>query len=141
MKTFTRLSMFLTLAFAWMMQANAQNTCDAPGAMDCGQTFFGSTTGVANDNATAGAGTCNGLTVGTGGQQWYALTLPENGNVNISMDTPNTDYDSKLHVYEGGCGALACVTADDDGGVVAGLSSVVNFDAVGGTTYLILLAY
>jgi hypothetical protein len=137
MKTFTRLSMFLSLAFAWMMQANAQNTCDAPGAMDCGQTFFGSTTGVANDNATSGAGTCNGLTVGTGGQQWYALTLPENGNVTISMDTPNTDYDSKLHVYEGGCGALACVTADDDGGVVAGLSSVVNFDAVGGTTYLV----
>lgn len=134
MKTFTRLSMFLTLAFAWVMQVNAQNTCDAPGTLDCNTTIFGGTTGVPNDNATSGAGTCV-ETVGTGGQQWYAFTPSGDATVSITTDGAATDFDSKIHVYEGSCGALTCVTGDDDGGT--GVTSLVNFAAVGGTTYLV----
>jgi hypothetical protein len=134
MKTFTRLSMFLTLALAWVMQVNAQNTCDAPGTLDCNTTIFGGTTGVANDNATSLAGMCI-TTVGTGGQQWYTFTPSGDAEVTISTDGGATDFDTKLHIYEGTCGALTCVTGDDDGGT--GLTSLVTFTATGGTTYLV----
>lgn len=134
MKTFTRLSMFLTLAFAWVMQVNAQNTCDSPATLDCNTTIFGGTSGVLNDNATSGAITC-GTTVGTGGQQWYAFTPSGDATVSITTDGAATDYDTKLHVYEGTCNALVCVVGDDDGGT--GTTSLVNFAAVGGVTYLV----
>jgi hypothetical protein len=134
MKTFTRLSMFLTFALAWMMQANAQGTCDAPGVLECNTTLFGGTLGIANDNATSGAGTCL-TTVGTGGQQWYTFTPSGDATVTITTDGAATDFDSKLHVYEGTCGALTCVTGDDDGGT--GATSLVTFDAIGGVTYLV----
>lgn len=134
MKTFTRLGSFLMIvaALCWGT-VNAQLTCDSPVAIGCGETVFGSTTGVANDNATSGAGTCV-TTVGTGGQYWYSFTAPAGGTA--TMDTEGTsDYDTKIHVYTGSCGALTCVTGNDDGGT--GALSLVSFTMVGGTTYLV----
>ncbi len=71
MKTFTKISTVLTLALAVCWGSlSAQFTCDTPLPLNCGDVTFGSTTGVANDNATSGAPTCNFVTVGTDGQFW-----------------------------------------------------------------------
>lgn len=134
MKTFTRFSSVLALALVvcWG-SVRAQNTCDAPLTLNCGDVTFGSTTGVANDNGTSGAGLCV-TAVGTGGQFWYSFTPPADGTVTLSLVSANTDYDTKIHVYTGTCGALACVTGNDD---FVGLQSEVNFAITGGTTYLV----
>jgi hypothetical protein len=133
MKTFTRLGSFLTIAasLCWGV-ASAQFICSAPSPIDCEQTVFGTTTGVANDNATSGAPLC--LTaVGTGGQYWYSFTPAAGGTCIMSL--AGSDFDTKIHVYTGSCGALNCVTGNDDFGGT--LQSQVTFNMIGGTTYLI----
>jgi len=134
MKTFTRLGSFLMIAaaFCWS-SASAQFACESPVTINCGETYFGSTAGIPNDNATSGAPTCN-TTVGTGGQWWFLFTAPAAGTITVNTEG-TSDYDTKLHVYTGSCAALACVVGDDDSGT--GLLSSVTFTAVGGTTYLI----
>ena len=113
--------------------ASAQFTCDSPVGINCGDTYFGSTVGITNDNATSGAPFC-GTAVGTAGQWWFVFTAPANGTVTVNTEG-TSDYDTKLHVYTGTCGALGCVGGDDDTGT--GLLSTVTFTATGGTTYLI----
>jgi len=133
MKNFTRISSYLTLvaSLCWSV-ASAQFTCDTPIPISCGETVFGTTTGVPNDNASSGAPTCI-TPVGTGGQYWYSFTAPANGT--CTLDTEGSDYDTKIHVYTGTCGSLYCVTGDDDSGT--GLNSLASFEFMGGTTYLI----
>ncbi len=133
MKTFTRISSVLTLALAVCWGSlRAQETCETAVAVDCNSQTFGSTAGVANDTGTSGAGLCV-TAVGTGGQQWYTFTAPADGSVIMSLVSANTTFDTKIHVYTGACGALDCVTGNDD---FVGLQSQVTFDIVGGTTYL-----
>ena len=137
MKTFTRISAVLTvmLAVCWGAM-DAQQTCATAVAVDCGNVIFGSTTGVANDNATSGAGTCQTQTVGTAGQIWYSFTAPGAGNVTMSTIGAGTNYDTKIHVYTGDCGGpFGCVAANDDFG--AGVASQVTFAMTSGTTYLV----
>jgi len=135
MKTFTRISSVLTLALSvcWGV-VSAQFTCDSPLPLNCGDVQFGTTTGVTNDNATSGAPTCV-TTVGTGGQYWYSFTPSGDGSAVLNTISTNTNYDTKLHVYTGSCGSLACVVGNDDFG--GGLQSQVTFNFTGGTTYLI----
>lgn len=135
MKNFTKIKFALMLAFAvCFSRANAQNTCDTAVPISCGDATFGSTLGVTNDNASSGAITCT-TTLGTGGQQWYSFTAPDNGSATFSLVNENTGYDSKLHVYSGSCGALTCVGGNDDFG--GNLQSQVTFNMVNGTTYYI----
>lgn len=135
MKNFTKIKFALMLAFAvCFSRANAQNTCDTAVPISCGDATFGSTLGVANDNATSGAVTCD-TPVGTTGQQWYSFTAPDNGTAVLSTVNANTAYDSKIHVYSGTCGSLACVEGNDDFGGTA--QSEVTFAFTNGTTYYI----
>ena len=77
--------------------------------------------------------------------EWYAYTPTQNYNVTVSTDLlVNICKDTRLHVYNGSCGALTCVGGDDDSGVIACNSgntnaylSVFNFVALAGTTYYI----
>lgn len=45
------------------------------------------------------------------------------------------DVDTRMHVYVGTCGALACYAGDDDSG--PGYSSISSFNVTAGTTYYI----
>lgn len=139
MKNFTRFCSFLTLALAVCWGSlNAQETCQTALPIDCGGFVTGSTDGVANDNATSGAIACGaGFGVGTGGQHWYVFTPTENSTVTASMCSAGTDYDSKLHIYSGSCGDLACTAGDDDACIDPGLASTVTFEALCGNTYYI----
>ncbi|MBL7942639.1 MAG: hypothetical protein JNM00_07725, partial [Flavobacteriales bacterium] len=118
----------------------AQNTCGSAEWFDDYQ-FDGqymtanfSTVGVPNDNATSGAPFC-GTSVGTGGQKWFRFSLnsPEPIMVTLSTDHFITNFDTKIHVFVGFCGYLACIAGDDDSGT--GTTSTVTFEALPGQVY------
>jgi hypothetical protein len=55
-------------------------------------------------------------TSGNGGDVWYAVTVPSDGNLTIetSANPIGAGGDSGMAVYSGACGALALVECDDD---------------------------
>lgn len=94
-------------------------------------TYGGSTVGMGADVAPA----CI-TTDGTGGGVWYSIT-GANGCMAFTADLcTGTTYDSKIRVYEGTCGALVCVTGNDDFCVT---QSQVSWDYTPGVTYYILV--
>lgn len=68
--------------------------------------------------------------------EWYRLISPVTDNINITTDlSQNNGADTRIHIYSGSCGALTCVTGDDDSG--SGFTSVVDFTATAGQVYYI----
>ena len=65
---------------------------------------------------------------------WYSIT-GNGSDVVIETCGAGTDYDTKLFVFEGGCGGLSCVAGNDDN--CPEFRSKVIFTAVDGTEYLI----
>ena len=107
--------------------------CENALPIACGETVTGTT---ANATFDATAPACGGVDITAPGV-WYEFT-DNSGLVTdytISL-CGGTDYDSKLTVYSGTCGALVCETANDD---ACGLQSEVSFQSDGNTTYYILV--
>ena len=78
--------------------------------------------------------------------KWYAYVPTQNYRVTVSSDLAiNICKDTNFSVYTGSCsGTLACVTSDDNSGIIACNSGNTNsllskrtFDVVGGVTYFI----
>jgi hypothetical protein len=69
--------------------------------------------------------------------EWYSYTPLQNYSVTVtsSLSQNNPIVDTRLHVYTGTCGALACYAGDDDSG--NGDSSLEVFNVTAGTTYYI----
>src|SRR5690606_16980412 len=96
-------------------------------------------------NSTVDANYVNcGAGGGSEGQRgvWYTLA-GSNNQVTISTCDPSVGLDSRLTVYQGSCGALSCVTANEDiPGDCTGASaysSEVVFNAIQGTTYYVFV--
>jgi hypothetical protein len=137
MKT-TLFSLFVFVSLILAQSASAQvipgQTCDTPININCGDVFSESTLGVLNDNATSGAANCI-TSAGTGGQYWYAFTETSEHLVSAFTCGSGTNYDTKIQVFTGTCGALTCVSGNDDG--CQSLASSVTFTTQANTTYLI----
>ncbi|PKA83687.1 putative secreted protein (Por secretion system target) [Ulvibacter sp. MAR_2010_11] len=87
--------------------------------------------------------TC-GTSSGTSPDVWYTFTDISGTGMNVGLTTcsPNTNYDTKISVFTGTCGALVCVDGnDDDPGCATGggLQSTVNFVSDGSSTYYVLV--
>ena len=108
--------------------------CDDAIAVECGNTASGDSTDATNTDAPAD---CDGLALDTAPGVWYSLTIPGDGDYNVSIDTEGSDYDTKLGLFSGDCGALVCEASDDDGGT--GLLSLIDFVGTSGETYTIYL--
>ncbi len=68
--------------------------------------------------------------------EWYTYTATQDYSVTISTSLAvNQGKDTRIHVYTGTCGNLACYAGDDDSG--DGYLSIVNFYAQQGQTYYI----
>lgn len=77
----------------------------------------------------------NGSTNVTSGM-WYAYATTQDVSVTVTTDLPqNAGTDTRVHVYQGPCSDLVCVTGDDDGG--SGLSSTVKWNALAGVPYTV----
>lgn len=64
---------------------------------------------------------------------WFKYTPTVNHTVTISTVASGTD--TRVHIYNGTCGSLACVAADDDSG--PNNTSVLSFGAMANITYYI----
>jgi hypothetical protein len=106
-------------------------TCGQALPITCGVgSVSGNTSLNPNDNASSGAAVC---AIGTAGQVWYSLNIPQGGQVTLSTCGGAT-WDTRIGVYSGSCGALACVAQNDD---FCGLQSQLTFTANPGQSYLI----
>ncbi len=107
--------------------------CAGAISMSCGDTVVGET-----DTATFDASAPVCVTGITAPGVWYEFTDTTGlvTNYTLSMCDGGTDYDSKITVYSGDCGALACVVDNDD---TCGLQSEVSWQGDGLTTYYILV--
>lgn len=100
--------------------------------ISCGDSVTGSTESATNTGAPSA--TCTGISFNTAGGVWYSYTAP--ADKLVTMDTDGSSYDTKLAVYSGSCGALACVVGNDDGAGLGGRSRV-TFTAAAGATYYV----
>ncbi len=95
----------------------------------CGGSVSGTTVGATTDNPP----TCV-TTLNTAPGIWY--TFVGNGANNTLSFCGGATWDTKIGVFTGTCGALVCVTGNDD---FCGLQSQVTFPTTLGTTYYIIV--
>ncbi|MGB1206141.1 MAG: T9SS type A sorting domain-containing protein [Chitinophagales bacterium] len=109
------------------------DACIGATPIACGDSVEGSTV----DATTIGdpADFCG--TTPTAAGIWY--TIEGSGDVITLSLCDGTDYDSKINVYSGDCGALECVTGNDDGAGCENGNSLVNFASQAETTYYVLV--
>ncbi len=105
--------------------------CQDAIAIACGDSVLGTTDRATNE----GLGTCR-TPNGSGGQVWYTV-VGTGGRIEASTSSPNTDFDTKLFIFEDACGTPVCITGDDDDGV--GSASLATWNSTAGTTYYILV--
>lgn len=86
-----------------------------------------------NSGAAAGTQDMSCVFNGELSDVWFSYTA--GSSCPTTVDLSGSDYDTGMAIYEGDCMALVEVGCDDDGG--EGLDSLITFDAVAGTTYLI----
>ena len=105
------------------------DSCAAADPISCGMTIAGSTTSATIYDPPGICGT--DLTTAPG--LWYTFTGDGNP-VTLDLCNGNTNYDSKLGVFEGPCEALVCVDGNDD---FCGLQSSVGLNTTNGTEYFV----
>ncbi|MEW5675136.1 FG-GAP-like repeat-containing protein [Flavobacterium enshiense] len=123
-------SVFLLIAANWY--SYAQDTCASAVPITAGTYAISAVNGTQIPTllcASGGTGASSG--------EWYSYTPTSTFNVTVTSDIAanNPRTDTRVHIYSGNCGALICVTGDDDSGT--NLSSVATFLANAGTTYYI----
>ncbi|MFC7356330.1 gliding motility-associated C-terminal domain-containing protein [Jejudonia soesokkakensis] len=108
-------------------QAPANDLCADAIAINCGDTLTGNTSQATNTgDPMDGCGTSDGAP-----GVWYSFA--GTGDI-VSLGLCNSDYDTKLRVYNGDCNTLQCVAGNDDS---CGLQSEVTFISQTGTNYLV----
>ena len=108
------------------------NLCENASALSCGMSVEGLDTSFAtNTNAPDVCGT----TLDTAPGVWHTLTIPTDGDYNVSVDTFGSVFDTKLGVFSGNCNDLICIGGNDDSGGTA--QSKVLFTGAAAQTYYI----
>ena len=110
----------------------ANDLCADAIEVTCGSVTAGTTVDATFDAAPF-CGTTN-----TSPGVWYRL-MGDGSDFVIASTCNDADYDTKISVYTGSCGALSCVSGNDDGDGCAGFSSETFFTSTPGTEYYILV--
>ncbi|MDZ4796512.1 MAG: hypothetical protein SGI83_19765, partial [Bacteroidota bacterium] len=105
-------------------------TCSGAININCGQTINGSTTGAIIDPVAS----C-GTSLNTAPGIWYSFQ-GDGSPVTLSTCGGVSNYDTKLGVFTGTCGALVCVAGNDD---FCAFQSQVSFPTNFGAIYYILV--
>lgn len=122
----------LVLALVAFQFNYAQDTCATATAVSSGTTTVAAVNGTEVPNPECAANEGGTRTAG----EWFSFTASADGVINITTDiAANAGGDTRLHVYSGGCGALTCLTGNDDVSDTNFLSEV-TFAATSGTTYI-----
>jgi len=109
----------------------SNDLCAGATTISCGSVTAFDTTSASQEDAT----TC--VTAATGPEVWFTYT--EGGVAQtLSWTTcDDADFDTKIHVFSGACGALACETGNDDDPACTGFTSTATLTSTPGTTYYI----
>lgn len=122
--------LLLPLIGAAAMHAHAQGTC-ATAVPVVIATYYAALI----DGPEAPNPSCSGGSLATLGR-WYKFTATADTSITVTTDLPqNGGTDTRVQVYTGTCGNLACYAGDDDSG--SGYTSVTSFQVHTGTTYYI----
>lgn len=128
-------------AFVFNIRTAFNDNCCGAVAVGIPSATAGTTVGATLDAPTPpvcdgpGVADRGGNTAVTAPSVWYTVTSPVNQT--IYADVLNASHDSKLTVYTGSCGALTCVTMNDD--INAAFKSKVAWQATAGQTYLVMV--
>jgi hypothetical protein len=107
----------------------ANDDCANAIALACGDVVSGSTALATADAEVSGV-TCGSYSATAPGV-WYTVV---GTGLDITASLCGSAYDTKLFIYEGACGSLACVGGNDD---VCDLQSEITWTSTYGTTYSI----
>lgn len=123
-------ALFLLTFFTLATRVNAQVnvSCNNAIPVACGDTQIGLTAGTGWDAVNI----CG--SEGTSGQRWFSYTAAMDGVAILDLQNDDTNYDTQVHIYTGGCGSLVCHAQNDD---FNGLQSYVEYNVTSGTTYWI----
>ncbi|MEO1262137.1 MAG: MopE-related protein [Bacteroidota bacterium] len=114
--------------------------CENAEPITCGESLFGTNVTATFDEEAEDD--CDEVSNTVGGGVWYSWT-GDGSCVSVTTCSPATDpnFDSKITVFEGTCGSLSCVAADDDEEACLDneFASTVTWTSVAGTEYLILV--
>lgn len=131
-----KITLLLFTFFTFSYVASAQDTCAAATAITAG------TYTVTAVNGTQGTTViCSGGTTTAVAAEWYTYTPTTSGSATVTSNIlpTNANGDTRLHIYEGTCGALVCVTGSDDVDYPGGnYLSEATFNTVANTTYYIV---
>jgi len=108
----------------------SNDLCSNAVDVGCGGTFTGNTTFATTDLPDCDYNAFEGWNAPG---VWYRVV--GNGQT-ITASLCGSNYDTKLFAYTGTCGALTCLTADDD---FCSLQSQISFSSTLNTTYYILV--
>ena len=116
--------------------APENDLCEDALGLECGSVRSGTNIGA---TSTGQPSYCD--TFISGGGVWYKFE-GNGADISVSTCSPNTDFDTKLSVYEGVCGSMVCVAGDDDypGCSSSSFQSMVEFSSEVGTIYYIYVA-
>ena len=115
-----------------VMPPPPNNLCENASELSCGMSVQGYDTSFAtNTNAPDACGTSLDTAPGV----WHTLTIPTDGDYNVSVDTFGSVFDTKLGVFSGNCNDLICIGGNDDSGGTA--QSKVLFTGAAAQTYYI----
>ena len=116
----------------FVMPPPPNNLCENASELSCGMSVQGYDTSFAtNTNAPDACGTSLDTAPGV----WHTLTIPTDGDYNVSVDTFGSVFDTKLGVFSGNCNDLICIGGNDDSGGTA--QSKVLFTGAAAQTYYI----
>lgn len=115
---------------ATFVDSLANDDCSGAIAISVGTTPYSNVGATESGNTQSCA---FGTSTASEADVWFSWTAPS--DCTMQLDTDGSDFDTTVSVYSGDCMALVEEACDDDGG--AGLQSLLTFNAIGGTTYLI----
>ena len=104
-------------------------------ALTCGLSLTGSTLGATATGDPTGS--CGTETV-SGGGVFYSI-VGTGASITVTTCNPNTNFDTVLFIYSGGCGTYTCVGSNDDASTACGTASTVTFNTLAGTSYLVFV--
>jgi len=114
----------------------SNDLCANATPITCGSSTAGTTVGAGNDIALGQAPNCFGFS--TAGGVWYQF-VGDGDSMTVSLCSPGTNYDSRMAIHTGTCGALTCVASSDDDCGPSVLDPLITFNSTLGTTYYVLV--
>lgn len=125
----------LAMMALWTSNLSAQDGCANALPINLGDLVTGTTVG-----ASVFDGPICVTAASTGGAHWYEF-VGTGDQIIVTTCEVQSNFDTKLFVYTGACGAYTCVTGNDDSACgFSGLRSTVQFASVLGTTYYIAVS-